>query len=115
MIIQMNENDILNAKIEMSVENSLLKHKARNIKAAKALIDFDKIKMGKDGLLGIEEQIKALKNSDETAFLFEENESQIKGTQKEAQIKGIKPETAKDRRKPKDISQMTYTEMCKFL
>ncbi len=47
------------------------KAKARNHKAALALIDREKIKLTEDGLEGFDEQIKSLKANEKTAFLFE--------------------------------------------
>lgn len=106
LIIQMNEDNIGKLKIEMGVENALLKHKARNLKAALALIDFDKIKNDEKGISGIEEQIQKLKSSDETAFLFDGGDKKIIGA---------KAEDGKDRNKPQNPRKMTYTEMCKFM
>ena len=106
LIIQMNEKSIGKTKIEAGVENALLRHNARNLKAVQALIDFNKINYDENGLSGIEEQIELLKNSEETAFLFGD------GAKK---ITGAKSEEGKDKGKPKNPRKMTYTEMCKYM
>lgn len=60
------ENDLLNAL----VEKCLAGHRAKSIPAAKALIDFSKLKPEQDGNVpGLEEQISAIKNSRD--YLFE--------------------------------------------
>ena len=105
-LISLHNESLSKAKIEMGVENALLKHKARNLKSVLALIDFDKITDGENGISGIEEQIEQLKNSDETSFLFDDGIKKITGTP---------PEDGKDRTKPKNPKKMTYTEMCKYM
>jgi len=106
-IIKMNSQSVNEAKIQLSVENALIRHKAKNVKAVLALIDFDKIiNEGEEGLSGIEEQIEALKNSEETSFLFDN----AKG-----KIVGAPAEEGKDRGKPKNLRNMTYTEMCRYM
>ena len=65
-------------KLSHAIETALLSEKAKNIKAARALIDIDKIKIAGDTIDGLNEQIKALKDGDDTKFLFE-NSAGIKG------------------------------------
>ncbi len=105
-ILKMNRQCVDEAKIQLGVENALIKHKAKNVKAVLALIDFNKITRGEDGLIGIEEQIEALKNNEETSFLFDS----VKG-----KIVGAPAEEGKDRGKPKNLRNMTYTEMCRYM
>lgn len=52
------------------LENSLAGVKVKNVKAVKALLDFDTIKLDGDKLKGLDEQISKLKESD--SYLFEE-------------------------------------------
>ncbi len=106
MIAEMNEKNIGKVKIELGVQNALLRHKARNIKAVLPLIDFDRIKNGRDGISGIEEQIEELKNSEDTAFLFENGEKKLTG---------VKAEESGDDAKGSKNRKMTYTQMCKFM
>lgn len=65
-------------KLSHAIETALLSEKAKNIKAARALIDIDKIKVEGDNIEGLNDQIKALKDGEDTKFLFE-NAAGIKG------------------------------------
>ena len=58
-------------KLDFAIERALTTAKAKNIKAVKALLDMDKIKLDGDQLLGIDEQLKALQQSD--PYLFGES------------------------------------------
>src|SRR5690606_14511824 len=55
-------------KIDFAVERALTSAKAKNIKAVKALLDMEKVKLDGDQLLGIDEQLKALQQSDPYLF-----------------------------------------------
>jgi hypothetical protein len=55
---------------DFALERSLSKEKAKNPKAVKALLDTESIKLDGDKLLGLEDQLKELKESD--AYLFGE-------------------------------------------
>lgn len=48
----------------------IAEYKAKNPKALRALLDMDKVKLVDDTFIGLEEQVKALKESD--AYLFEQ-------------------------------------------
>ena len=52
-----------------AVDNSIRDAKAKNVKAVRALLDMDKIKMDGDTVLGLKDQIDALVKSD--AYLFD--------------------------------------------
>ena len=56
------------------IEIALLGAKAKNTKAVKALIDEEKISLDGDNLLGINEQLEAIKK--ENAFLFDDGKVQ---------------------------------------
>ncbi|WP_052045131.1 phage scaffolding protein [Caloranaerobacter azorensis] len=63
-----------NAAIEMAIT----KAKAKNTKAVKALLEFEKLEVNEDGTIkGLEEQLTKLKETD--PYLFEEGDS-ISGT-----------------------------------
>lgn len=66
---------------EFTLENSLGKAGAKNPKAVKALLDTESIKLDGETLLGLDDQLKALQESD--GYLFGENEP--------AGLKGRKP------------------------
>lgn len=50
-------------------EKAIAEYKAKNPKALRALLDMDKVKLVDDTFIGLEEQVKAFKESD--AYLFE--------------------------------------------
>lgn len=66
---------------EFSLEKALNKAGAKNAKAVKALLDTESIKLDGETLLGLDDQLKVLKESD--AYLFGEDEP--------AGLKGRKP------------------------
>ena len=66
---------------EFSLEKALNKAGAKNAKAVKALLDIESIKLDGKTLLGLDDQLTALKESD--AYLFGEDEP--------AGLKGRKP------------------------
>jgi len=59
---------------DFSLEKALTDSKVRNPKAVKALLDVESIKLDGEKLLGLDDQIKALKESD--AYLFEAESSE---------------------------------------
>lgn len=65
------ENKIAALRKETAIELALKDAKARNIKAVKALLDLDKVSLDGDNLLGLEEQLEGLKESD--PYLFGED------------------------------------------
>lgn len=60
---------------DFSLERELTSAKARNPKAVKALLDTESIKLDGEKLLGLDDQIKALQESDPYLFESEEDES----------------------------------------
>ena len=62
-------------RLESEIEKGLLKNKARNPKAVKALLDMDKIKLTDDGVKGLDEQLESLKENDDYLFELEDNSS----------------------------------------
>lgn len=65
------------------LEDALKGSKAKNLKALKALLDMDKVKLEGDKFTGLEEQLTALKESD--TYLFDAEEQQP------PQLGGFKP------------------------
>ena len=107
-IFQENQQEINKIKIDFGVQNILSKNKAKNIKAVSALLDYDNILDEEGSFSALEEQISKLKANEETAFLFDNhNEEKL--------LKGAKAEEGKDRGKPKNLRNMTYKEMCKYM
>ncbi|MBD1223284.1 phage scaffolding protein [Virgibacillus halodenitrificans] len=67
-------------QFDFALEKSITGEKARNPKAVKALLDTESIKLDGDKLLGLEEQLTALKESD--GYLFgEEKPPGLQGRQ----------------------------------
>ncbi len=59
-------------KIDNAVTIALATAKAKNLKAAKALLDLESAELQEDGTVkGLEERIEALKGAEDSKFLFE--------------------------------------------
>lgn len=66
-------------RIDHAVEDALNHAKARNLKAVRALLDLDKAELDEDGhVKGLDKQIKALTDGEDTKFLFNIQEEQKK-------------------------------------
>src|SRR5690625_2808100 len=63
---------------DFALERALNKAGAKNEKAVKALLDVESIKLDGDTLLGLDDQLKVLKESDEYLFQQEEEEKNPK-------------------------------------
>lgn len=96
--------EIEQLKINSAVEMALTKAGAKTLKACKAMLDIDGIKLDKDGnITGLDEQIKTLTTGDDTKYLFDSNKfvgAEIGGSENEP-----KPDTSK----------MNYTELCAYM
>ncbi|MED1607760.1 phage scaffolding protein [Cytobacillus kochii] len=66
------EGKLKKQTFDYALKDALTGAKVRNPKAAKALLDLESIKLDGDKLLGLEDQLNALKESD--SYLFEEKE-----------------------------------------
>ena len=55
-------------KLDFAIEKALAAAKAKNAKAVKALLDLEKVKLDGEQLLGLDEQLKAIKESDPYLF-----------------------------------------------
>lgn len=83
--VEAKDAEIKSIKINNAVNTALLSAGAKNIKAVMALVDMDKVKLSDKGdISGIDEQIEALKGSDDSKFLFKEDKPSTT-------IKGVKP------------------------
>lgn len=65
---------LINQTKSSKIEIALLGAKAKNTKAVKALLDEEKISLDGDNLLGINEQLEAIKK--DNAFLFDDGKAQ---------------------------------------
>ncbi|MFB8468571.1 phage scaffolding protein [Enterococcus thailandicus] len=86
------ETKIAEIKKTSAVELALTQAGARNIKAAKALLDNEKLELSDEGISGLEEQLTALKESD--AYLFEQDTSTPPPADKKATFDGNASGTA---------------------
>ncbi len=76
------QSEIANIKLMSAIDNALT-GKAKNVKMVKSLLDMESIKMDGETLMGIDEQIKALKADPSSAFAFVpegEPTKEVKGT-----------------------------------
>lgn len=71
------DKDIAQARLDRAVDIALISNKARNTKAARSLLELDKIKLEDGKVVGLDEQLKALKKSD--GYLFDEEPAADKG------------------------------------
>ena len=67
------DTDTAALKKDFALDRALLDAKAKNPKLAKAALDLEKIKLDGDTVLGLEEQLTALKASDPYLFDIEES------------------------------------------
>ncbi|MCY6372457.1 phage scaffolding protein [Clostridium ganghwense] len=67
------ESKLKQIEFDTKFEKALTSHKPKNTRALKALLDMEKIKLDGDSILGLDDQMKVLKESD--AYLFEDEKS----------------------------------------
>lgn len=104
--------EIKQLKINNAVETALVGAKAKNVKAAMALLNLDKAELSEDGTVkGLAEQIKALTEGPDTGFLFETSSN------KNGSFKGLNPAEGGDNggSGAKAPQEMSYTELCAYL
>lgn len=63
--------DIKALKLDSTIDTALSGHKAKNIKAVKGLLDLSKISLDGENLLGLDDQLKTLKEAEDSKFLFD--------------------------------------------
>ncbi len=100
------ESEMNQLKVDFAVEKALTVAKAKNVKAARALLDLTDAKLDKDGnVKGLKEQIDKLVAGDDTKFLFEAAKKQT--------FKGFQPgvSTTQKPGAEVDMSKMTYEEL----
>jgi chromosome segregation ATPase len=98
------ERKLTEKTFDYSLDKALADAKAKNPKAVKALLNKETIKLDGDKLLGLEEQLKTLQESD--GYLFgEEQPAGLKGRQ--AHPPGQKPATGVTK---EQFAQMGYSD-----
>lgn len=94
------------ARIEFSVNAALKTAGARNLRAARALIDDAKLALGEDGTVdGLEEQIAALLQAADSEFLFEKRK--LRGVE-------IGEDAAEGFEERMGLEGMSYDELCSY-
>ena len=103
------EAELAKFKLESAIDTTLLGSNVINTRAVKALLDMDKIKLDGDVLIGINEQIEALKNAEDSKMLFKVTETK----QKEPNFSGVKPREGNTQNSTGDSAGKikTYSEM----
>lgn len=102
--------EIKKLKVDAAVDAALTAAKAKNLKAARALLDLDKAELSDDGTVkGLAEQIEKLKAGDDTKFMFDASAK--------PKMKGAKTgeEGVEDGDGKPDLSKMSYDELCAYL
>ena len=102
--------EIKKLKVDAAVDAALTAAKAKNLKAARALLDLDKAELSDDGTVkGLAEQIEKLKAGDDTKFMFDASAK--------PKMKGAKTgeNGAEDGDGKPDLSKMSYDELCAYL
>lgn len=102
--------EIKKLKVDAAVDAALTAAKAKNLKAARALLDLDKAELSDDGTVkGLAEQIEKLKAGDDTKFMFDASaKPKMKGAK-------IGEEGVEDGDGKPDLSKMSYDELCAYL
>lgn len=102
------QEELQTQKIESAIDIALTSAKARNLTAAKALLDREGVTIDKDGnVIGLTDKVKALVESEETKFMFESTETVITGTTPGGQPGGGG--------NPVDTSKMTYSQLSEYM
>ena len=98
--------EIESLKINNAIDKALATFKAKTPKAVKAMLDMENIKFDEDGnITGIDEQVKAIAEAEDTKYLFDSATPNLKGTVPGYGADDVNPETDK----------MTYSQMCAYL
>lgn len=100
------EANISKIKLENAIDNALGNAKAKNSKAVRALLDMEKIKFENDNLSGLDEQLKALKEAEDSKFLFEEIKEPAKPS-----FSGVEPGASTGETNPGAGAPETYSQM----
>lgn len=101
------EAEMNRLRLDNAIETELISAGAKNVRAVRALLNTDNVKLDGDKLLGLNEQLETLRKSD--GYLFAEKEARQNFT-------GFQPGASGDGL-PKadvDLSGMTYSQMIEY-
>ena len=100
------KKEIQNIRLENELEKAIVRSGAKTVRAVRALIDTEKAELDENGRLsGIDEQLEALRNGEDTKYLFKEKEK--------ASFRGVS--IGRSEKKEKDVGDMSYDEICAYL
>lgn len=86
--VKTHEAELKQLKIDNAVDAALTAAGAKNVKAVKALLDLEGVKIGEDGsVIGVKEQIDKLTAAEDSKFLFNAADN----SQQKQQFKGFQP------------------------
>lgn len=100
------EANISKIKLDNAIDNALGNAKAKNSRAVRALLDMEKIKFENETLSGLDEQLKALKEAEDSKFLFEEIKEPAKPS-----FSGVEPGASTGETNPGSGAPETYSQM----
>ena len=100
------EANISKIKLDNAIDNALGNAKAKNSRAVRALLDMGKIKFENETLSGLDEQLKALKEAEDSKFLFEEIKESAKPS-----FSGLEPGASTGEQNPGADVLETYSQM----
>lgn len=85
--VKAHETELQQLKIDNAVDAALTAAGAKNVKAVKALLDLEGVKVADDGsVIGVKEQLDKLTAAEDSKFLFNAPD-----TQQKQQFKGFQP------------------------
>lgn len=101
------ETEMNRLRLDNAIETELISAGAKNVKAVKALLNTDNVKLDGDKLIGLAEQLGAIRKSD--GYLFAEKDAQHNFT-------GFQPGASSDGTPKADVdfSGMTYSQMLEY-
>ena len=100
------EANISKIKLDNAIDNALGNAKVKNSRAVRALLDIEKIKFENETLSGLDEQLKALKEAEDSKFLFEEIKEPAKPS-----FSGLEPGASTGETNPGSGAPETYSQM----
>lgn len=101
------EAEMNRLRLDNAIETELISAGAKNVKAVRALLNTDNVKLDGDKLIGLAEQLGAIRKSD--GYLFAEKNAQHSFT-------GFQPGASSDGTPKADVdfSAMTYSQMLEY-
>lgn len=109
---QTHESEMNQLKVDYAVEKALSSANAKNVKAVKALLDLEDVKLDKDGnVKGLQEQLDKLIVDEGTKFLFD-----VKA-QTQQTFKGFQPGVSSETKPGTnvDLTKMSYEELAAYM